>query len=223
MIGAASAVVAFAHVARADDVVLTDTGYEHPVTIWRDPAIYSGVGVGVHLGGGVFGFTDPTMRNLTSPVGGTWNFRAAFGTHVPIGAEVGYVGNTTQIVGQLSNNQATMLGTELDGTLRVNVFPRSRFCPYIFGGLGWQHYQLNDRTFELSDTGVASSDDLLVIPVGAGLSFRHRGFVTDLRGTFRAAENENMVLSTTRDSEGETPLFAKMHTWDASLNVGYEF
>lgn len=227
MVGTTTVLVAFAHAASADSYAgeYTDDGYRNTSeSIWRDPAVYSGVGIGVNVGGGVFGFTDPALRALTPPVGGMWSFRSAFGTHIPLGVEVGYMGSANQIEGQFGRASATLFGTTLETALRYNIVPRSPWSPYAFIGVGWQHYQLDDRAFQLSDTGIANQDDLVVIPVGAGISYRRGAIVTDLRGTFRAATNENLVLAdpeaSLRDGTGG---FAPMHQWDASLNVGYEF
>ena len=58
--------------------------------------------------------------------------------------------------------------------------------------------------------------------MGAGLSFRTGGFVADVRGTFRAAADQNLILKTPALSPTSSD-FAPMHTWDASAALGYEF
>src|SRR3979409_45079 len=51
---------------------------------WHEPYLRSDVGVGVTLGGGITGFTDSAMRNISSSnIGGLWDLRVAIGTHVP--------------------------------------------------------------------------------------------------------------------------------------------
>src|SRR3954452_15084618 len=66
-------------------------------SIWSDPAVRSGIGIGVNVGGGVTGFFGSRLRATTGNVGGMWAVRAAFGTHVPLALEVGYMGSSTEI------------------------------------------------------------------------------------------------------------------------------
>ena len=218
--------VAFAHAARADVYAddLSDAGPRRTVSVWRDTRLVTGIGIGVDVGGGVFGFTDATMRSLASPVGGLWSFRTTLGTHVPLAVELGYVGSANTINSQLGRAQATLLGTTFEAALRWNVLPQAPWTPYAFAGVGWQRYTLDDRAFQLSDTGIANRDDLLVVPLGAGIAYRFGALVTDVRGTFRVAEGSSLVLETPATSlQNGFGGYAQMHQWDASVNVGYEF
>ena len=187
----------------------------------RACATRSGIGIGIAVGGGVNGFTDKTMRDATSSVGGGWNARVSFGTHLPLAIEAMYNGTATDINSLLGPGSATLLGTAFEGDVRFNLMPHFMFDPYVFVGAGWQHYSIeNNNAFSLSDTGIAQSDDLLSIPMGVGLSYRSSGFVAEARGTFRATTDSNLVLENPGASNAE---FAKMHSWDANLNVGYEW
>lgn len=203
-----------------------DPGYESesPPSLWHDPTVTSGIGIGVHIGGGVTGFTDSVLRATTSSVGGLWSARGVFGTRTLLALEVGYVGTVHTIESQLGPQSATLLGTTLEAALRYNALPRSPLTPYLFAGMGWQRYSIDDKAFEVSDTGIARSDDLLVLPAGGGLAYRVGSIIADLRGTFRATRDQNLVLEAPRDAlRTGNGRFAPMHTWDASLNVGYEF
>ena len=204
----------------------TDPGYpgESPPSIWRDPTVTSGIGIGVHVGGGVTGFTDSALRATTSGVGGLWSARGVFGTRTPLAVEAGYVGTVHTIESQLGPQTATLLGTTLEAAVRYNAFPRDPLTPYLFAGMGWQRYSINDSAFKVSDTGIARSDDLLVLPFGGGFAYRVGAVLADLRGTFRATRDQNLVLEAPSDAlRTGNGRFAPMHTWDASLNVGYEF
>lgn len=213
--------------ARADiyDPQSTDSGYlPRSETVWSDPAIRTGIGVGIQVGGGVTGFVAERLRNTTGTVGGEWSFRAAFGTHTPLALELGYIGSETAIEGQLGRAQANLVGTTLEAVARLNLAPQAAVTPYLLGGVGWQRYTIDDQTFELNDTGIATRDDLMVLPIGAGIAYRHAGFVTDVRGTIRAARGANLVLNDPEAAlQTGSGTFAPMHSWDASLNVGYEF
>jgi hypothetical protein len=164
------------------------------------------------------------MRNTTSAVGGAWSFRAAMGTRFPLALELGYTGTATAINGQLGPATATLMGRTLESAIRYTVMPRATWSPYIFAGLGWQHYTIDDRSFELSDTGIRTNDDLLVMPFGLGMAYRYGSVVTDVRGTLRAASGANLVLDNPElalaTGQGG---YAPMHSWETSLNVGYEF
>jgi hypothetical protein len=212
--------------ASADDYLPSDPGPSHKgsETVWSDPSMTSGIGVGVDVGGGVTGFVGSRLRNTTSTLGGVWSIRAAFGTRIPLALEVGYTGSATAISGQIGPQTATLMGRTLESAIRYTVLPRATWSPYVFAGLGWQHYTIDDRSFELSDTGIRTADDLLVMPFGLGLDYRVGAIVTDLRGTLRAASGANLVLDNPElalaTGQGT---YAPMHSWETSLNVGYEF
>jgi hypothetical protein len=193
-------------------------------SVWSDPHIFSGIGIGIAVGGGVIGFVDDSMRNTTGNVGGLWSLRGALGTHVPLALELGYSGSATSIDTELGRADAVMVGTAVEAAVRYNVAPRRTWTPYAFAGLGWQRYTIDDTAFQLSDTGIGNRDDLLVVPLGVGLSYRFGPLVSDVRGTFRAATGEGLVLETPEVSLATgSGRFAPMHSWDTSLNIGYEF
>lgn len=191
---------------------------------WRDDALQSGIGVSTILGGGVAGFTDDTMRDTTSDVGGLWGLRVTIGSHIPLGLDLSYAGTATNINGLPGGQSGTLIGTNVEGALRFNMLPHSPLTPYIFGGVGWQRYDVTETSVSLSDSGMNDHDNLLQFPVGGGFSYRMNGFVGELRGTFRAATEQNLVLRTsTLPGSPTSEDFAPMHTWEASAAVGYEF
>jgi len=188
---------------------------------WHEPSLRTGIGVAAILGGGVTGFTDKTMRSTTADVGGLWDLRVTIGSHLPLALDVSYVGTATDVGGMPSGQSATLIGTTTDAALRYNVLPHNTINPYVFAGAGWQHYDVNRSAGAPQLTGMADSDDLLEFPVGTGVSYRRSGFVADLRGTFRAATEENLVVAPT--TPGSNSNYAPMHTWEASAALGYEF
>jgi hypothetical protein len=193
---------------------------------WSDERMPSGIGVGVTLGGGVTGFTDKTMRDTTSSAGGLWDLRVSFGTHVPLALDVSYLGSATNINGLASGRSGTLIGTTVEGALRYNILPHYAWTPYIFGGVGWQRYDVTQTNVTLSDSGMNNKDNLLEFPMGAGLAYRAGGFIADLRGTFRAVTDQNLLLKTPGIAPPVSPTssdFAPMHTWEASAALGYEF
>ncbi|MGE5183477.1 MAG: hypothetical protein ACM31C_15505 [Acidobacteriota bacterium] len=202
-----------------------DTGAPSDDYAWNDAHLQSGIGVAVTLGGGIAGFTDHTLRDTTSPVGGLWDLRAAFGTHAPIAVELGYIGTATQIQSLFGVSSAMLIGTTLEGDVRLNLLPHYVLDPYAFVGVGWQRYDVDEHGFSLASTGIANQDDVVEVPVGGGVSYRFDGLVADVRGTFRATRGSNLVLEepAVPTAAPTATRFAPMHSWEASLSLGYEF
>ncbi len=185
---------------------------------WYDPRLTTGIGVGVNIGAGIGGFTDGTVNDLSSSeIGGVWQFRTTIGTHTPLGLDVAYNGTAYDLQSVGSLNTGTLIGTNVEGALRWNILPHYEWNPYIFAGAGWQHYDVADNELSRADDGIADNDDLVVFPMGAGIAYRDTSGITgELRGTFRAAGNSDLIL----DSDGDE---ANLHTWEASAGLGYEF
>lgn len=190
---------------------------------WHEPLLSSGIGVSTILGGGVGGFTDKQMRSTTSDIGGLWDLRVAIGSHLPLALEVGYMGSATNINGLPTGNKGRLIGTTIEGDLRYNILPHMPFTPYVFAGMGWQRYDVTNTSVSLADSGVADHDNLMVFPLGAGLAYRLSGFVVDVRGTFRVATDNDLVLTNPALTQPTPNDFAPMHSWEASAAVGYEF
>jgi hypothetical protein len=192
---------------------------------WSDDRLRSGIGVSAILGGGVTGFTDKTMRDTTSSLGGLWDLRVTIGSHIPLALDVSYLGSAMNINGLPSGRNGTLVGTTVEGALRYNVLPHYAWNPYVFAGAGWQRYDVTQTNVTLSDSGMNDKDNLLEIPMGAGLAYRRGGFVGDIRGTFRATSAPDLVLKAPIDPTiaPTNSDFAAMHTWEASAAVGFEF
>lgn len=186
---------------------------------WSEPRLGTGIGVGISIGGGVAGFTDSVMRDtMSSSVSGLWNFRATIGTHIPIGLDLSYVG-TAQDVNTFSGaNNGTLIGSAAEGMLRWNILPHYVVNPYLFGGVGWQHYDVTNVKFATADTGMKTSDNVFEVPMGAGLALRDMsGFTFDLRGAFRWVDSTDLLI------DPRTGDRANLDSWEASANLGYEF
>jgi hypothetical protein len=201
-------------------VVIDDDDRDEPGMYsyaWNEPYLESGIGVGVTLGGGISGFLDDSMHDIASDIGGLWGLRLAIGTHTPIGLELGYTGTAAELETRFGDDNGTLIGTAVEGVARWNMLPHHTVNPFIFGGVGWQHYDVVDEEFSTAATGLQDSDDFLMFPVGAGISFRDpSGFIVDVRGTFRAAQDPDLL----REIDGDN---AEMHTWEASASVGFEY
>jgi len=148
------------------------------------------IGLEVLAGGGVTGFIDDHTNDVTD-VGGTWSARVVAGTDRYLGFEAAYVGSAQDIDALGVDQNAVVLGNGLEGNLRLNLTRRRLVQPYAFAGVGWTHYQIENSEVETSS--IEEDDDVLVVPVGAGVSFHLlRNMTLDLRGTFRGAAGDSM-------------------------------
>jgi hypothetical protein len=195
--------------ARADDYVPDgDDKYSYA---WTDKRLISGIGIGVSLEGGVGGFTDGDNRGQ-----GVWGLRMTFGTHTPLALDAAYVG-TINSIDSLTDDNADLIGTALEGALRWNILPHYKWNPYIFGGVGWQNYNVNNVDFVQADTGIGDGDNLAVFPMGAGVAYRDKsGLTIDVRGTLRLAQSTDFIV----DVDGNN---VNLSTWEANAALGYEF
>lgn len=172
------------------------------------------VGVSLTVGGGVFGFTDSNM-NAEAPAGGSWDVRAAIGTHSPIAVEAAYIGTAQDINAIGLDDSAMLLGTGVEGVARVNLLPMAVVNPYFFGGAAWKRYDVTNTDTNTSD--INPVDNLIEIPVGVGLGYRMSGFVLDARAELRMATEEDLVRN---DPDTDD---VRLHTWNAGAKLGYEF
>jgi hypothetical protein len=192
---------------------------------WHNPQLQTGIGVSVLLGGGVAQFRNGTMRDTTSNLGGMWDLHVTIGTHLPLALDVAYVGSATHISTLPTGNTGTLVGTAAEGTLRWNVLPHYAWTPYVFGGVGYQRYDVEGTSVSLSDAGMNDHDNLLSVPAGIGFVWRTtNGFVADIHGTYRFTWFQDLVL------KGGAPAlntsssnFIKMDNWSAGASLGYEF
>jgi hypothetical protein len=192
---------------------------------WHNPHLMSGIGISTTLGGGVVQFTDSTMRGTTSNIGGLWDLHVTFGSHLPLALDLAYVGTATHIAGLPSGNTGTLIGSAAEGTLRWNVLPRLSWTPYVFGGVGYQRYDVTGGNVTLSDSGMNSSDNLLSVPAGLGFVWRgNNGLVADVHGTYRFTWFQDLLLKNGAPITGTSSSdFVKLNNWQASAAIGYEF
>jgi opacity protein-like surface antigen len=217
--------IAAARTARADDqttqntTVTTDPDQTVTVTTWNEPSMASGIGIGFQLGGGAAGFFDPDMRGIAGDTAGNWAFRAAFGTHTPLGVEANYLGTDARLrdLGANGDSGGRLVGTTLEGDLRLNLGPHDSWDPYVFAGVGWQRFDAS-HVVTVSDTGLHSNANVTEVPAGVGLSYRDLdGLTFDLRGTFRQPVTDADLFTTQSGDK------ASLRSWEAGAAIGYEF
>ncbi len=183
----------------------------------RRPSIVSGIGVAVAAGAGGGGFTNSTLRGTTE-AGANWDARVTVGTLLPIAFEASYIGSAQYLDTIGLNNNAVLVGNGAQGAIRVNVLPGRKITPFVFGGAAWRHYDLSNVQGE-NTSDLEGDDDVLEIPMGAGLGITTGNFMFDLRGEYRAAFKEDLVPSAGDDNGANAP----MNRWGATLSGGVAF
>jgi hypothetical protein len=176
--------------------------------------LYTTDGIGITIGGGVENFTNDRAENTTE-LAGSWDVRVEVGTRLPLSLEAAYVGTAQTIQGLTTDQDATLVGTTVEGALKFNVTTRSPLRPFIFAGMGWRRYDTTDANFSTAAAGIAEKDDLLVFPLGAGLRYDYRGFDADVRITYRPAIGADLI-SDPIGSDG----VAALHTWAIGAHIG---
>lgn len=173
----------------------------------------TGFGMSASIGGGVAGFTDEQMTDVTD-VAGTWETRIGIGTRKIVGFEAAYIGAAQNIDTLGLDNSAVLVGTGLEGVARVNI-GKAMFQPYLLAGLGWKRYDITNESFNTSS--ISDSDNVMEIPVGAGVNYRYEGLILDLRGVFRPSVDDDLVA---KPAGGDR---ARLHNWSGVLRAGFEF
>ncbi len=171
----------------------------------------TGVGVTASVGGGGTGFIDDVTRAQTD-VGGGWDVRVGLFTRFLLSPELAYSGSAQDVEAFGLDNNAILVSNGGEANLRLNILP-GVFQPYIFGGIGWRHYNIMNEDFNTSS--VLDSDDIGIVPMGAGFALKLDEFILDARGTVRLAFEDQMFIAATEE--------ANMHTWAADLRAGVEF
>lgn len=179
-----------------------------PPAYWRVP-----VGMAFLVGGGFEDFSNGALRSMTGD-GGYWNVRAALGTRQIVGFEAAYVGDARSISGVGLSSSARLMSNGIEGALRLNLPVAqgpSLIEPFGFVGLGWAHYHVGGNNPAISS--VASSDDVMTLPFGAGLELAYRGFMADARFTYRRTYDNDLL----------GPGGGNLNNWGVGAQIGFEY
>jgi hypothetical protein len=191
---------------RRSDVLLPQ-----PYTRWTPR---SGMGLAMMVGGGVTDFTGGTTRNETS-TGGAWTARLAVATRSIVGFDASYVGGANTLSG-LGAGNATLVRNGLEGAVRINAPLYSfdtLFEPYALVGVGWNAYRLANINSNAASIS-ATTDNTVTIPMALGFALGYRGFMADIRYTYRPTYDQSTFFN---QSSGA------LTNWDLGGMVGYEF
>jgi len=167
--------------------------------------------IALSLGAGIIGFSEGLLQNMTD-IGLAWDLRLTLGTESTLALELAYVGSAQR--SDLVIIDSVLVGQGCEALLRLNVGTFD-LQPYAIGGIGWTHYKVyrDNQAFN-----VPLDDDVMTVPVGAGLAFRSHGAMFDVRGTYRMAYDDELA----RRQIGfvDTP---GLDTWSVTGRVGVEF
>lgn len=179
-----------------------------------EPKLQTKFGMSAMIGGGVTGFTDTDVVDMTT-AGGSWTARVVLGTRLPVGFEAAYVGTAQEIDTLNLDANTILMSNGVEGAVRLNVLQRGYWQPYIFAGLAFKQYDLVNSDFNTSS--VLDKDAVAEVPLGAGLAFRYEGIVADARFAFHPAFDSELIPGTVA-GEG-----LRLNNWNANLRIGWEF
>jgi hypothetical protein len=187
---------------------LTPPGYStaHPYTPNK-------IGGALLVGGGYEDFTNSTVNQMTSG-GGAWNARVVAGTRQFVGLEAAYVGAARSIDALGLSQDATLISNGVEGNVRVNIpiiRRASMVEPFGFVGLGWSHYHVGNTETRTSD--VATNDDVMTVPLGAGLEYSYKAFIADARFTYRPTYYNDLL----RTGGGN------LNNWGVGGQIGFSY
>lgn len=183
-------------------------GEEEFSNVQRKPGhIKTPNGMSIIAGGGVAGFLDGDVTDLTNPAG-IYNLRLTYGTREVVGIEAAYIGTAQSIDALGLDSDALLISNGVEGLVRYNVNPRGEWQPYVAAGVGWRRYDVRSDS---NTSNVLEEDDVVEIPAQLGVAFRRKGFVLDTRAGYRHVFN-NDLLGT-----------QALHTWQTNVNLGFEF
>jgi hypothetical protein len=171
----------------------------------------SGSGSEVAVGGGVMDFSGGGARGLTN-VGGSWNVRLTAGTRSIVGIEGAYIGSAQSVSAAGLDPSASIVGNGVEGALRLNIplpLGDGMIEPFGLVGLGWSHFSVVNDDFNTSF--IRETDNIMTLPLGAGIAFSWRGLMVDARYTYRIAYEDELLGNN------------DMSNWIVSANIGAEF
>ncbi len=171
----------------------------------------SGLGIGISAGGGVTGFVDDNMRDVAG-LGAAWDVRVTLGTRSMLALEAAYIGSHREVDLVIDDITLDSHGLEGNGRLNIGTFA---IQPFALAGLGWTRYMVYDRGEQVM---LNSDDDVLIVPVGAGVAFHAGAVALDLRGTYRFAFDDELF----RD-EAEFEDRPAFDNWSVTARAGLEF
>jgi hypothetical protein len=179
----------------------------------HQPAL-GGIGMALHLGGGLDDFSGDTMRNTTG-VGFGWTARVLFGTHSIIAGELSYIGSAQAVDRFGLSGRSTLYGNGAQADVRLNMTTAYFLQPFLYGGVAWRHYSLSTGSTNTSD--ISDSTDTFEVPFGAGIATYVHEIAFEVRAEYRFAWADHAIVP---GPNGNAPLLDR---WGISSSAGIAF
>jgi hypothetical protein len=178
---------------------------------------FDGPGVAVQVGGGIMNFGSTQMQELTQS-GGYWDARLVLGLRRIWAFELAYVGTANRLNAPGVADGSWLVGNGAEGGLRLNIpLLRSEggyLIPYAVAGLGWQRFVISNGSTD--GRMLASTDDVLTVPVGGGVTIGYQHLYLDTRLSYRLTQYDDLIAA------GNPPK-NQLRQWAFGGNIGYLF
>jgi hypothetical protein len=166
----------------------------------------------VAVGGGVAGFVSPTLREVSDD-GGAWNARIAAGDPKAIRLELSYTGAAQP----LDSASGTLLKSGALVQAHINVGPWvSSVEPFMYLGAGLAHYRVRG---DIMHRDLAPTDNVLELPIGAGVAKRVGRYVFDVRAGLEIASGADLLRIPKESGSSRTTEI--MHRFAMAASLGF--
>lgn len=177
------------------------------------PGMLRELGIGVSAGAGIVTFLDDGASDIAGP-GAGWDVRLALGTNHPVSLEAAYLGSAQEIDALGLDDDAVLLSTGAEATLRFALSRNRPLTPYLVGGIGWARYSLENS--DVNTSNLADSDDVISVPLGAGVSVTSGPVLVDVRTVIRSTLDEDLVPPS---ATGEP---VDLRSWSLAVRAGWQ-
>jgi len=178
---------------------------------------FASLGWAVFAGGGYEDFTNSNVRGMTGGAG-AWDARLIAGTRSILGLEAAYVGASRNIEALGLGTNSNLVSNGFEGAVRFNV-PVTRaaslYEPFGYVGLGYSHYSVTNYTVAAS-ADVASGDNVMTVPFGAGFAYGYKAFMADARVNYTPTFYNDMFQASTGGN-------GALNHWGVGGNLGLSF
>lgn len=174
-------------------------------------------GASVTLGGGVTGFFDSNTRAYTN-MGGQWESRLTLGLHSPVAVETAYVGSIQGLNARGLDDDALLLGHSMEASVRLNVAHKALTQPYVFAGLGWTRYSVENT--DTNTSIFADESEIAYVPAGIGLGLHWSNMVLDMRATARVSLYGELINPDMAIDDEAAP--SNLNNWSINARLGWE-
>jgi hypothetical protein len=177
------------------------------------PGLLRDLGIGVSAGAGIVTFLDDEASDIAGP-GAGWDVRLTLGTNHPVSLEAAYLGSAQEIDALGLDDDAVLLSTGAEATLRFALSRNRPLTPYLIAGIGWARFSIENS--DVNTSNLADSDDVISVPLGVGVSVTSGPVIVDVRSVLRSTLDEDLVPPS---ATGET---VDLNNWSLAVRAGWQ-